>query len=110
MLQRSVNTERIALYPRLGAKPRGFGKAGDELGPTIGITRIIERIDADEYVLRARSFCARDSQRQEDKVSRRDIGNRYAWREAGLWYHDVRRQRRTAETREIERAHRMAHC
>ena len=51
--QRRVDREALALDPRLGREIRQLLERGDELGPAIGIARIIERVDADEDVARA---------------------------------------------------------
>src|SRR5262245_42246414 len=54
--QRRLDAEAAALDASLRRERRGPLEGLDELGTAIGVTRIVERIDADEDVVRAQHF------------------------------------------------------
>ena len=93
-----------AFDARLGRERRGSLERLDELRPAIGISRIVERIDADEDVVRAQHFRPRQRQRQHHRVARGHVGRRDGIRIGSALRHlAVAEQRRSAERREIDR-------
>ena len=103
VLERGVNLERLSLDPRLGREFRQPLERGDELGPAIGIARIIERIDADEQVARPRSLRPAQGETEEDRVACGHVSDGNIVADAALGHIDIRGQRRPAECRQVER-------
>jgi hypothetical protein len=97
--------EALPFDPGLGGEVGEPLERGDELGPAIGIARIIERIDADEQVARAARLGKAEREAEEDGVARRHVGDRNALAHAFLGHGDVGGQRRAAEGAQVERKH-----
>ena len=94
----------LALDSRLGREVGQLLERGDELGPAIGIARIIERVDADEQVARAGRLGPGQREAEEDRVARRHVGDRDARaRTPSFGTVDVAGQRRAAERAQVER-------
>ena len=100
----------------MDAKPRAFDagarrhrrqrlERGDELGPAVGIAGVVERVHADDDIVRAEHFGPAERQRQEDGVARRHVGRRDVGRGqvAVARHRNVGRQRRAADRAQIER-------
>ena len=83
-------------------------EGGDELGPAVGIARIIECIDPHEQVARAACLGKAEREAEEDGVARRHIGDRNTIADAVLGNRNVGGQRRPAERAQVERQHDMA--
>ena len=105
VLERGVDAETLALDPGLGRERGHVLERGDEFGAAIGIARIIERIDPDYQVARARGFRPAQRQAEEDRVARGHIGDGDVVADAVLRHVDIGGQRRTAERAQIERQH-----
>src|SRR5262249_29480886 len=102
--ERRVHAEARALDA--GAR-RQAGEAlegGDELGAAIGIARIVERVDADDDVVRAEDLGPAECDRQEDRVARGHVGGRNLRRvqAAAVRYGRARRERRSADGAQVE--------
>ena len=69
LLERRVDSESVALDTGLGGKVSEPLEFLDELRPAVGVARIVERVDADEDVARARAS-ARPSARLRKIVLR----------------------------------------
>ena len=54
--QRSANTKAVALRPRPSSQAGKGLERLDELGPAIGIARIVERVHSNENVMRTDDF------------------------------------------------------
>ena len=107
MLERRMDREALALDARLGGDLRQPFERRDELRPAVGIARIIQRIDPDEQVARARRLRPAEREAEEDRIARRDIGDGNAaalfGADAILGHGDIVGQRRSAEGRQVER-------
>ena len=83
--------------------------AATKLGPAVGIAAIVDRVDAQENVGGAKHLGIGQGQRQEDRVSRRHIGDRECRgpfrRPAGPWAREWRRQGAAAELGQIHLQH-----
>ena len=97
-----MDRERPTLDTLLGAQPRGFREARDELWATIGITRVIECVHPDKDIARRRSFSESRGQCQEHQIARRHIGNGDRVADTVFGNIDLVGQRRTAELAQIE--------
>src|SRR5687767_6242648 len=62
--ERRLDAKLAALDARFRRELRGAFERFDVLGPAIWIARIIERVHADEDVIRADHFCPRERDRQ----------------------------------------------
>ena len=109
ILQRCLDADRVTFNPRLGRKRRHRLKSVDKFGATIGITRIIQRVDADEDVAGPSDFGQSQREGQEDGVARRDIGDGDVGAHATLGHRDISGQRRPAECGQVERQYDVAH-
>ena len=66
----------LAVHARRGRQRRQLLEGGDELRTAIRIARVIERVHADDDVVRAEHLGPAERQRQEDGVARRHVGRR----------------------------------
>src|SRR5450755_2929485 len=100
-----ASTDNIRLGPPdqrrvdldLGALDTGFGRQAcerlegcNEFRSAIRIARIVDRIDAEENILRSENLCPGESQREHGGVAGRNVGDRDAALSPGLGYRDVR--------------------
>src|SRR3546814_4735660 len=69
MLEWGVDVEIDALVAIARREPGKRLEPGDEVGTAIGIARIVERVDADAYILRAPRLCEAERQRSEEHTS-----------------------------------------
>src|SRR5439155_22841429 len=56
------------------AEVRQTLERADEFGPAIGIPGVVERVHADDDVVRAEDLGPSQREREKDRVSRRDVG------------------------------------
>src|SRR3546814_5318455 len=103
MLEWGVDVEIDALVAIARREPGKRLEPGDEVGTAIGIARIVERVDADAYILRAPRLCEAERQRQEDEVAGRHIGDGNLVAHAILRHGDIGGQGRAAEAAQVER-------
>jgi hypothetical protein len=86
-------------------QPRQLLERADEFGPAVGIAGVVERVDADEDVRRAEHLGPSHGDGQEDRVAGRHVGARDDARIDRLILRHVdllRRQRRSADARQVE--------
>ena len=102
-----MEPEDVALDTGLGREIGEALELGDKLRPAVGIARIIERIDADVDVARAVRFGEPEREAEEDRVARRNVGDRYSLAQAVLRDRDVAGQRRPSKGAKIERQDHM---
>ena len=74
----------------------------DELRAAVGIAGVVERVDADDDVVRAEHFGPAERQRQEDRVARRHVGRRdvVRHRSADPWAPECRSSATIRRTRD----------
>ena len=96
-----MDGQLAAFDGRSGRKICHLFKRFDELWTAIRVAGVVHRINANENVLHIEHFSPGETQRQEDRVAGRHIGDRYALR----WCFRNRDvpvgQRRSAELRQI---------
>src|SRR5690606_14799322 len=104
-LKRRVNAERLSFGAFLRREPRSLGEAGDELRPAIRITGIIERVDANEDVMRADRLRPAEREREEDEIARGNVSYRnvVAAADALLRHVEIIGERGAAELAQVER-------
>src|SRR5690606_7567297 len=94
-----------------GAQTGGLLESGNELGPTVGVSRIVDCGHADEDVACADGLGVGQREREEDGVAGRDVaaGNtRFdLFDAAALGNRDVAGQRRAAELSQVDVDHAM---
>ena len=70
----------VPLIAPLDTRLRGeigqLAKGRDELGPTVGVATVIDRVHADEEVARSEYFCPTQSDRQKNRVACGNVGDR----------------------------------
>ena len=103
-----MNLEAAAFDSGLGRQVRQSLELGDELGPAVGITRIVKRVDPDEDVARAAGLGQPQRQAQKDRVARRHVGDRDALAYSLLGHSNIAGQRRAPERTKVEGQHDMA--
>ena len=108
VLERRADAEGRAFHPGLGRQLRQLLEAFDELRAAIRIARIIERIDADIDVARARGLGPAEREAEEDGVARRHIGDGDIVAHTVLGHVDIGGERRSAECAQVHRHHDMA--
>jgi len=74
MLRGEHGSSSFSFDPRLCREIAMAAKAVRYLGPAVRISRIIQRVDANEYVLRCDRFRVRERVGKEYGVSRRNVG------------------------------------
>ncbi len=95
--ERRVDRDRRTLHAALRRQPRERLERRDELGTTIRIARIVDRVHADDDPIGFEHLGPREREREEHRVARRHVGRRYS-RAAVLRHFDRRiRERRAAE-------------
>jgi len=105
--QRSANRNvRAIFHARFGGQTRHFFERPDKFWPTVWISRIVERIHADEDVRRRKNVSVSKRKSEKDGVARRYIGRRNAAYHivmmAILWDFRVARQGRAAQYTQID--------
>ncbi len=108
--KRRVDTQvRPALDAGLGREVRHvFGtECGDELGAAIRITRVINRIHADENIGALEHFRPSHRVSQKNRIARGDICDRDAFGQAVLGNLDVSGKRAAAESPQVNADHAM---
>ena len=101
--QRRANAKAAAFDASLRRKPGEVLECLDELRPAIRIARVVERVHANEDVVRAEHFRPCQRQRQHDGIARRHIRRRNrVRRRAALRHLSVAEQRGTAERRQVD--------
>ncbi len=107
--QRRLDPKPSAFDARLGRQLRGSLECLDELRTAIGISRVVERVDADEDVVGAEHFRPCERERQHHGIARRHVGRRNRIRDRPALRHlAIAEQGRSAERREIDRQSRDA--
>src|SRR3546814_2022275 len=71
--QRGLNGKAVSLQPRLGRQVRHLLERGGKGGTAIRISGIIERVDADIEIARARRLRPAERDRKKDGVARGHI-------------------------------------
>lgn len=108
VLERGADRDSTPLYTRLCGKIRHRLKCGDELRPTVGITRIVERVDSDVDGVGTGHFGEAKREREKDRVPGGNIGDGDAGLHPVLGHRDVRREGRSPDRGQIERDDDMA--
>jgi len=104
--QRRMHAELCALDAGLGGKVGETLERLDELGPAVGITRVIDRVDTAEDVLRAEHLGPAERERKHDRIARRHVSYRDAPAAPALigilWHGDVIGQRGAADAAQVD--------
>ena len=103
-----MDREGSAFDAGLGRQPGGLGKACNELGTAVGVSRVIERVDTDEDVPRVDCLGPCQRQREKDEIARRDVGHRDSIGDTALRDFDRIGQSRSSESSQVERQDHMA--
>ena len=98
-----MDGEAVPLDAGLGRLVGEIFERFDEGGATVGVAGIIERVDADEQVVRARRLGPGEREAQEHRVARGDVGDGNALAHPVLGHVDIVGERAAAEGRQVER-------
>jgi hypothetical protein len=101
-----VNSEAPALDTCFSSEVRQFLERFDEFRAAIGVAAVVDCVYADENIIGRNDFRPGECIREEDRVTRGDVGDRNALRDfcfrALLWNGDIVGQCRAGEYAQVD--------